>query len=278
MNLFLSVFLSLSLFLGIALEIPHEEVQSYIALQKELAEKIPKESERPVVDLKLIASYTKKEIGILGGMGPLSDARIIEKVASHTSHPIHLLSIPPPRTFLEISLGIYSYLYQVYQFLNEDLDRIYLASNTAHIHYDFLNWMGKGNVVNLTIFVANYTKDQLGSPCTLLLGTEKIQEHKLYEALFSERNVEYLTVDKITQKRLQEVIDQVKQGKQTKELEDEIYQMILEKKEGAKAVLLGCTELSMLLENHHEKLREMGLVVIDTESLFVQKILEDLGS
>ena len=42
------------------------------------------------------------------------------------------------------------------------------------------------------------------------------------------------------------------------------------------ALLIACTELSILLEGEKTKLEHLGLSVVDTEEFFIDKVVEDI--
>src|SRR3990167_1968920 len=117
----------------------------YLALQMELAKHFPEESSRPRILLSLRNSLRvpEKIIGVVGGLGPLADARLLELAMSELeaaywaipSVELRINSDPhPPRTFLaSLNLSTWSYLLDIVNFLRqEDVHEFVLGSNTAH--------------------------------------------------------------------------------------------------------------------------------------------------
>ncbi|WP_163834926.1 aspartate/glutamate racemase family protein [Spartinivicinus ruber] len=142
-----------------------QKAHEYEELQQAIADVIPVEFDRPVIDLRFIfnnGSLSKGEmpgeeqtIGILGGTGPLSDASLVNIITKHVNleepefhkmrlrdaFMIHLYSLPPPRSG---SQYVYSpdWLGRLAGpglpgtvdegFMSHGYRNYYMASNTAH--------------------------------------------------------------------------------------------------------------------------------------------------
>ncbi len=267
--------------------LPIDKPEYYSALQKKIGECILKESERPKIELRMVGEgITKNFCAILGGMGPLSDARILELVIAELKEKgfldqcaIHLLSAPPPRGFIEMLRDVLPYLIHVHSFLNEGTRQVYLASNTAHIHIDFMNKLGKNNIANLVQYVADRAKTEVVDPCVFIVGTKAAKEKKLYERLFQERGVRFVTLPSDDQEIIQEEIEKTKMGMLNDGGERAFGVICKMIKEGSPVnlLLLGCTELSIALQEKREQLEALGVLVLDSEQLFAEKISADMA-
>lgn len=267
-----------------------DQFDHYSILQSKIAKLICQESQRPSINLQLNGKRSddsaKNSCAIVGGMGPLSDARILSLIVEKLKEKniaddckINLLSAPPPRTFLEILCNSQSYLSNLYHFLNKNHSAVYLASNTAHLHFGFINALGKKNLVNLTHYIADKAKDSVDIPSVLILGTKAAKKATLYENLFQERSINYLTINQEEQEIVQEEINKTKMGKLEdggEKLYDLICNVIQRQKNSVNLLLLACTELSIALESQKNKLEALGITILDSEELFAEKIANDI--
>lgn len=272
-----------NLFFSLTLN-PHE-VDCYGELQNTIAACIPQESQRPTISLLIedgSSADDKISIGIIGGMGPLSDARIVNLIIEKLefkkltrSCRIHLLSAPPPRSAFEIVSRGFSYLRNLYQFISSPHQFVYLSSNSAHMYFYWINQMGNNNLVDLTHDVADKVKGITQNPYVLIIGTTAAKNANLYGKLFKERNVRYLYLSDEQQEIAQQEIDRAKSGlMHESKLYGIIKQVALENP--VNVILLACTELSMVLESRREELDELGMMIIDSEQIFAEKICLDI--
>jgi aspartate/glutamate racemase len=114
---------------------------------------------------------------------------------------VNLLSAPPPRDFWEVVSKGFSYAWRLYAFLQEERELVYLASNTAHIHFDWISKMSRGCLVNLTDYVADKVQSVLENPYVLIVGTKAGQKANLYGKLFAERSIPYAYLEQHEQDR-----------------------------------------------------------------------------
>lgn len=195
-------------------------VSQYSDFQKKVANVIPREYDRPIVHLEIISdefTNTGPSIAIIGGMGPLSDAALIQRVA-HTlaeknchNYQLDLLSIPPPRSIPHIIFGGSQYLYHLACFLrSKAFTHVYLASNTAHAYYSyFRSFTPPSSLVDLTNLVTIRLSQSSRTICTLILGTVLGHQHQLYERQFQKVALPYQTLPISDQSIIQELIDEV---------------------------------------------------------------------
>lgn len=265
----------------------------YSCLQHRLAQLIPQESRRPTIELLVASSdwnETYGSYGIVVGMGPLSDSQILKEVLQHYNSSdnkkpfrLHLLSIPPPRTPYELMTKGPLYFWRISSFLQNSFHCVFLASNTAHTHLSFLRSLSKSPIVDLTQSVVDSIPS--GDSSTLLLCTVAAHRSLLYETLFRNRQLPYLTPEPDQKERIQLIINSTKEGKSlsSNETSDhlgmELYELILSMTihaagQRAKRILLGCTELPIALRNYHHILSQDGFELLDTEKIFAKVISE----
>ncbi len=137
----------------ISLHILPENIGRYVALQEKIAKIIPEESHRPTLDVLISRPGIKpsRRLGIVGGVGPVSDAHITEKMIRMSQErgdnldnvQVHLFSSPPPGSIFEkVSRGL-TYLDDLASFTKKDHDFLVLASNTAHCNLTHFNHGGR---------------------------------------------------------------------------------------------------------------------------------------
>jgi aspartate racemase len=271
-------------------------VQDYVNLVAAVASRIPEEYQRPIIDLKVYFGpkhlvSDKNTLGILGGMGPLSDANLIELIVNQmlSSRPegkkigmLHLLSLPPPRTTLDQISGGPGYAMRLASFLRQDYASFFLASNTAHVYLDSLQLVaGSEKIINLPLAVVNKIANhpQLSNEPVLILGTSKTWENHLYDELFKHEGVSFKTLTAKDQSRIQEWIDRIKTSKLEKHHSHILYQeiLLLARKYGTSNILLGCTELPLGLSDYAMTLYREGFLLFDTEKIFAEYIAKALS-
>lgn len=261
----------------------------YLQVQKILAEKVPSEYDRPVISLKLISGVNDsmgKRIGILGGMGPLSDAHLLNKIVRELENKnvnrgylIHLYSLPPPRKALEQITGGVKYALRLRKFLKRDYQEYYLASNTAHLNLNVMKKIASSaNIIDLTKLVAQRIKESELEGNIVILGTSGAWKKKLYPQLLNQVNVPNSMPIFSEQIILQSWIDKIKQDTFTSNdslgLLDFVRSQTI--RSNSKSILLACTEVPLGLGNSISLLEDEGFIVYDTEIIFSQVISTSL--
>ncbi len=182
----------------------------YQEIQWRIAELIPDEEKRPTLLLTLSESpepENESGIGILGGMGPLADAELIQALMNrlHASHKpvnwkrfaVHLLSAPPPRSWQATTGRGLTYLHRIGAFATQGYQRYYLASNTAHIHITGFKSLVRGTwisgaprhseftVVDLVAHAAQSI--ELSEPPLLVLSSKATYDARLYDHYLTQK-------------------------------------------------------------------------------------------
>ncbi|MCL6272079.1 aspartate/glutamate racemase family protein [Sansalvadorimonas sp. 2012CJ34-2] len=264
------------------------EISRYVALQESIAKLIPEELDRPTIDLtiEVPGGSATRTFGIIGGVGPVSDAHMTEKMLSELQEKgvrlsevkVQVYSSPPPRTLTEKSIRGLAYLNGVREFVKRGHDHLVLASNTAHCHIDSFE-SGKvldsgGRMVNCVTKIAKSIHEEKPSS-VLVLGTSQAYEKELYPKEFHSLGVPAIVPNNSYQTQIQNLIEQVKKspGSCIQDA-DEIFRIVVEnyllacrQYTAPSHILLSCTELPLGLGPERiAQLEEMLKVkVVDTE-------------
>ncbi len=267
-------------------DFPPSKIAFYQNLQREIAKIIPEESQRPTIDLRIRGMRARrvKTVGILGGMGPISDSEIIEMALRRLTGEerekvsLDLYSSPPPRTLCEkLSRGL-RYLGGVRAFASRpDIGKIYLTSNSAHV--SFLAWKSRccGKLLNLVDEVVEKLPKDFHE-CYLILGTKEAFDHQLYQKKLALKNICFAQVSEEESREVQRIIQQAKECRlrpSDRQSCLEIIRACQSRQESGSPIthlLLGCTELSMVFERFGFLQRECGLKVVDTKNIFAEII------
>ena len=277
----------------ITLELSPGQASYYCDLQKAIAQRLPQESHRPTIDLtikgsKVQAQGAKFSLGVLGGVGPISDSVIVQQTfenlkpeeAEHIQ--VNVFSCPPPRTKSEMAKSLADYGLNMQRFSSrKELGAYVVASNTAHVNLKMLkDTMGFGDrMQNMVAEVAGQIQhdDPKG---VLVLGTSMAYDKDMYPGQLEMREVTAVRVQPASrQSELQKIIDRTKRSgndSERQKLYDFAVKQINEYKkqtgEEVTHVLLGCTELPMALgeEGMRALAEDTGVRIVDTEAVFAK--------
>ena len=226
--------------------------------------------------LFIMAKENSKKIGILGGIGPEATGRFYLKliseiqkrrlVKSNTDFPqIIINSIPAPelvgKNISRKDLRVY--IKGLKELDKLGLDFIVMVCNTIHLFYDELQGEIDTPILDLRKEVKNYIKHNKIKSISIL-GTLATMNSNLYKF----RGVKYIKIKDRDQELLSKSILDFNMGlnkdKQVR-IVSKLVKGYLEK--GAKVVILGCTEIALMLEK--EKIPK-----IDTLDLLVNSVIK----
>ncbi len=209
----------------------------------------------------------KPVLGILGGVGPLATAllmrMIIEKTPARTDQEhipmivfndpqipdrtAHILDRTQPNPLPEMA--------KVARWLqNAGADYIAIACNTAHFYYD-------GIAAAVSIPVLNIMEETVREVCDVshggasdirrvgLMATEGTVASGVFEAYFAERGVEVVAPGRADQRLLNELIYGRVKANEPYDVNDLLFVARRLRGRGCDAVVVGCTELSVI---HHD--------------------------
>lgn len=284
----------------------HQEgARLYQAAQKLIAKKIPAEAERPAIDIRFYFGNPEtvnpqESLGILGGIGVLSDANLIklvmtkkspEQLANLTGKMVHLFSLPPPRGLdsLKTPQGARQgglYLPRLSRFINRGYGKFYMASNTAHLNIAYLKSLKVTHDEAIQHLpeqlVAQVKAHKLATnnpESVLILGTTQAWEGGLYDQLLTAAEVPYTRLAQPQEQiGIQDWINRVKAAPLDHEEEAALKSYIeaLAARYQTTSILLGCTELPLGIESYLSELRAQGYSIYDSEDIFAAIIAQQL--
>ena len=197
-------------------------------------------------------------LGILGGLGPMSGIRFCELLTAHTrassdqDHIDFLLSsraTTPDRT--DYILGksgenpALAMTVEVERLVAAGADLIAIPCNTAHYFYDTIAHASSVPVINIIDQTVEFCRSR-GLSRVGVLATEGTVASGAYESAMREVGLTYLTCSPEEQRTISHIIyGQIKQGLPP---DADAFRRIAQglRERGAQAVILGCTELSLL--------------------------------
>ncbi|UJF15279.1 amino acid racemase [Jeotgalibaca sp. MA1X17-3] len=226
----------------------------------------------------------KKFFSILGGMGTLATESFIHQLNKKTNayvdqdylnYVLFNHATIPDRTAYIMDSTKESPL----QFLLEDLEQqkllhpqfIVLACNTAHYFYDELQAAIDIPILHMPRETVKELKKKMKKGKVAVLATEGTICSGVYEKELQESGFEVYIPDRALQEKVNNLI--YRDVKKYGFLNTELYLDILQqtKEAGCQAVLLGCTELSLLYDV--EGMIEPCLIV-DAQSTLVDRTIE----
>ncbi len=212
----------------------------------------------------LINFKSMKTIGILGGMGPEATLHLFKLILKETparKDQEHLKIIiynnpkVPDRTAYILGKGEspLPYLIEGVEFLNNSgVDIIVMPCNTAHYFYDEISKIAKGKFLHLLNETANEIKARKIEEIGILATTGTLKTGLWQKALGN--NIKIIYPDEEIQENLvMESIygkNGIKAGFKNppRIMLLEAGKILIEK--GAKAIVAGCTEISILMEKN----------------------------
>ena len=199
-------------------------------------------------------------LGILGGLGPMSGIRFCEMLTAHTrvsadqEHIDFLLSskaTTPDRTDYILGRSECNpapiMRAEVDKLVAAGADLIAIPCNTAHYFYDAIAASCPVPIINIIDQTVEFCRQnqirRVG-----VLATEGTVSSGAYESVLRRAGLEYLTCTPEEQQAVSHIIySQIKQGLPP---DTKAFRQISEalRLRGAEALILGCTELSLLKE------------------------------
>ncbi|KPJ56881.1 hypothetical protein AMJ49_03660 [Parcubacteria bacterium DG_74_2] len=229
-----------------------------------------------------------KTVGILGGMGPETTSKFYLKVIELCRlknkiyyPPIIINSLPIPYTLekdivekgeseerlLPILIDGVKKLEQL------KADFIVIPCNTVHIFIDELR-------KNISTPILSIVEETVAK-CKIedykkvgILATKKAIEKKLYNKELERRNIKLIVPDLDEQQKVTRIIYKILNGNKSEENKKELLEVIQSlKSKGVEAVILGCTDLQLVINKDNSSLPLLDTVEILVEAS-VSKILE----
>jgi len=204
----------------------------------------------------------EKIVGILGGMGPLSTVDLFLKIIKST--PIrkeqdHLRIIIdnnpkiPDRTEAILARGknpLEELKKTARNLEKSGAEIIAIPCNTAHYYYNDLQKVVDVPIINMILETVEYVRRELVNVKKIgLIATIGTIKARIYQDMLSD--IKIITPDVESQKVLMDLIygeRGIKAGYTTARLRKKILRIVkLLLKQGAEAIIMGCTEISLVL-------------------------------
>lgn len=217
----------------------------------------------------------KKILGILGGMGPEASEVFYHKIinATHASKDQDHLDILlwshasiPDRTAM-IKAGKTEALWQVFEkdiqcMKAFGIDYLAVPCNTSHYFADRMDEAMEHHFINMITCAADHAK-VMGLTKVGILATDGTVEADLYGKALRNNGMTCLYPDREYQQVVMSIIyDEIKKGEKGSldKFENVLSHM---KEKGCEAVILACTELSVLKVNYPTLHREFVIDAMD---------------
>ena len=226
-----------------------------------------------------------KTIGILGGFGPDATAefylKVIEKnqELKRKSRPSILIYNAPVILKVEEDLikngtGIEDFLPWLLdgvRSLQDKVDFIVMPCNKLHVFIEELRKESKVPILSIIEETVNEIKARRFKNVGILATPETIKE-KLFETKLNGNGIQIIKPNKSDQKRVSELIQLILKGFKTTEMKSDFLEIIERlQKNGADGVILGCTDLSLIISQNDTSTKLIDTIDVLTDST-VKKI------
>lgn len=224
-----------------------------------------------------------KKIGLLGGVGPQATAYIYQSVVqqanlhhnavSNDDYPYLVIASVPIPDFISDKVGLpkaTDMLIEAAQGLvDSGCDVLCIGSNTVHILMDDIKSVVNKPFLSMVELVA-VECSQNGHKKVALLGTPVLIDSGLYAQELSKYSIDLITPNDKQEAICDEVIRRIIAGKSIDDIKEN-YVAVLNAMftSGAETIILGCTELPMVL--NYEAL---GKRVISSDEILAKGIVD----
>ena len=225
-------------------------------------------------------------IGVLGGMGPAATVEFFRRLVVATPATIdqdHLRILidndptVPDRTRAILHNGPSpepALVNMARRLQGAGAEVLAVPCNTAHVYLDAIRKGGTARVVDM---IAE-TAASVGEEAAGLLATSATINARLYHRACEERGIRLILPSEDGQRTVVRAIEAIKASRSFAEVEAAIARVIAGlQKRGAKAVVAGCTELS-LLDGASMTLRWVDALDCLVEATIREAFREDAGS
>ena len=223
----------------------------------------------------------KKTIGILGGMGPEASSNLYSKIIKYAQHqygatqdldypPIIIYSLPlfgfDETGIVDNELVKKQLIDGVKKLELAKSDLIIVACNTVHKYYKEMQ-----SAVNIPILnIIEETKKrviQSEYKKVGLFASANTNKLKLYQKKFNNSNIDIISPNERQQQNLNRVIKNVMGGNQ--KMTDIIVLKDIARnyiKQGAEAIVMGCTEIPLAINQTHTDIKLFDTIDIIAQS------------
>lgn len=226
-----------------------------------------------------------KQIGMIGGLGPESTVEYYQSIIKKYQEKKDSLQVLPELYINSINM------YNIFTYISEerlddlaeyvgnaarklellDVDGIVIAANTPHLVFEEVQKQVEVpmlSIVDASVEAAeNQNAENIG-----LLGTKFTMEQDFFKKPFEENEKNVYVPDESTQQYLHEkIVSELENGIVNSETKKEFERITGEmiEQHGLDTVILGCTELPMILSDE-----DFSIPFLDTMQIHVQKIVD----
>jgi len=150
-------------------------------------------------------------------------------------------------------------------------DFIIIPCNTAHYFISEIQQSIKIPILNMIKETAHHIKSIFPSIKNVgLLATKGTYKIGLYNSFFKEKNIKIFSPSPSEKEKIMKVIYKVKSDILSEEMKKQMIVISEEQiKKGAEAMIAGCTEIPLILEN-----KDLKVPVIDPTKILAKKAIE----
>lgn len=216
-----------------------------------------------------------KNIGILGGMGPEASANFYYKIIKYCQnkyksvqdidYPHVVIYSMHLQGFNETGIlnqkNVLSQLIKGIKILeNSGCDFIVIPCNTVHYFIEELSQSVKIPILSIIDETINKIKENKVG----LIASETTMNLDIYQSKLKENNIDCLTPDKKDYRKITKLILEVMGGKVNNKTKDDVLKII--KKMNSESLVLGCTELPIVINQKDTKIKIYDTLQILSEA------------
>jgi len=204
-------------------------------------------------------------IGVVGGLGPETTSEfylnVVNKVCNITGkYPNIIIDNVPVSTELDESMISGRKSEKIFNLLRESVERlnklnvsiIVIPCNTVHVFFKRLQRSSKVPMLSI-IDETTFAAKSLGYKRIGLIATTCTISSKMYQKSFEKEGIDVVLPNKRDQNRVSRLIIKILRNKVLKNDRKFFYSLIRKLfKKGAEAILFGCTDLRLLINDKSE--------------------------
>jgi len=203
----------------------------------------------------------KKTLGIIGGLGPETSCKFCLSVnnkfqeISQNQPNIILENLPVSRSAERkiitggASKEHFNLLSNSVERLNKMVDFLVIPCNTVHIFINELRRKSSVPILSIIEETAKECKKRNLKKVALLASTKTVEE-RLHQKELNKDKIKVVLPSKVEQKKISNIILKIIHHKNNEEDKTFLFQIVKKlEKEGAEAVILGCTELPLAISS-----------------------------
>jgi aspartate racemase len=230
-----------------------------------------------------------KTLGILGGLGPESTTefylQLVKKCREQNNiswPPVAVYCVPLAFDFLnEVIIGGGGEIKDFLPFLIDgakqldkaDPDFAVIPCNTAHIFIDEIRAAVKTPYLSIVEEIALLAQEKRMKTLGLL-GTQKTIDSGIYEKAFQKQGISLVIPSQAEQEIVSQTIGKILNNTTNEEDKIEMLNIVRNlQQKGAKAVILGCTDIQLLINQ-----KDTDVILIDTVETLVDATVKKMLS